>query len=401
MRIAALVCLLMTGALHAQFPSDSNKLHFNDWMQSQAALTVYHLSENLPDSVVPLDALTDSLVSARMALLDAASPLDLRMTPEVKQIIAYYLRRRQQTLGRALGHGDHYFPLFESALDRHGMPLELKYLPIIESALNPLAQSPVGAKGIWQFMYATGKMQGLEISSYVDERSDPVLATDAACRYLKKLYGLYDNWELALAAYNAGPGNVNRAIRRAGGSKNFWAIQPYLPRETRRYVPALVAVNYLMAHANDHGIEAIDAPVNYFDVGSITPAKPIALDDVSTVLSLDPDLVHHLNPQYKLRIIPGARENRIYTLVLPLAAIDSFLVHQDSIVDLTAQRMKAKDMPDPSVIMAAVTHHRVKSGETLGHIAQKYRTSVRAIQRENNLRGTVIRAGKTLRIPSR
>jgi len=370
------------------------------WIDAQANLSFYHVPE-APDSIFLLDATTDSVFIARLEALDALTPLDLRLTPSVKRVITYYLERRSTGLARAMGQSTYYYPIFEEALDRHGLPLELKHLPIIESALNPKATSRVGAKGLWQFMYATGKLQGLEISSYVDERSDPYASSDAAARYLKKLYGMYGNWELALAAYNAGPGNVNRAIRRSGGHRTYWMIQPYLPRETRNYIPSLIAVNYLMSYGHMHGITPQAPPVQFFDVDSIMPAKPVALADVASMLDLELTLVKQLNPQYKLDVIPGQREGHWYPLVLPREAMMAYLAAEDSIQTLTAARMKKARMPDPSEIRAAVTHHRVRRGETLGHLAAKYRVSVSSIQRENRLRGTMIREGQVLRIPSR
>ena len=185
--------------------------------------------------------LSDEVIKQRLAALDRRSPMDLRYNTDVKNAIAMYVVRKKDLVSRVMGRGRYYFPIFEAALDQYNLPMELRALPMIESALNPLATSPAGAKGLWQFMYATGKIQGLEIGNYVDERSDPVKSTDAACRYLLKLFDMFDNWELALAAYNAGPGNVAKAIRASGGKTNYWEVRPYLPKETRSYVPNFIA----------------------------------------------------------------------------------------------------------------------------------------------------------------
>ena len=194
----------------------------------------------------------DSIYDHRLQELDALSPMQLDYNPVVRSFIDLYSKRRREQVGRMLGLANYYFPLFEQALDKYDMPLELKYLAVVESALNPTARSRVGAAGLWQFMYATGKMNGLTVNSYVDERHDPLKATEAACKYLTTLYNIFDDWNLALAAYNSGPGNVNKAIRRSGGKTNYWEIRPFLPRETAGYVPAFIAVNYIMNYHEEH-----------------------------------------------------------------------------------------------------------------------------------------------------
>ena len=228
-----------------------------------------------------------------------------------------------------LGLSEYYFPMFEEALDRYDLPLELKYLPIIESALNPKALSRAGACGLWQFMYGTGKQMKLEISSFVDDRRDPVKATDAAARYLKSLYGIYGDWHLAIAAYNCGPGNVNRAIRRAGGKTNYWQIYYRLPRETRGYVPAFIAASYVM---------------NYYEAHNLTPQLPefptqtdtifvndyLHFDQIAATLGIEKEQLQALNPKYRRDVVP-AKKDRLYSLVLPEDKINEF-IDKDTLV---------------------------------------------------------------------
>ncbi|HAG06384.1 MAG TPA: lytic transglycosylase, partial [Cryomorphaceae bacterium] len=262
------------------------------WLTSRAEQTfVHHAIKGVDTAAADILGVSDAVIAQRLATLDQRSPMDLRFTPDVKNSIQFYLGRRKEFLGRVIGRSTYYFPIFEAALDRYNMPMELKYLPIIESAMNPSATSPVGAKGLWQFMYATGKLQGLEISSYVDERMDPVKSTDAACRYLKKMFDMFGSWEMALAAYNAGPGNVSKAIRYSGGKTTYWEIRPFLPRETRNYVPAYIAAVYAMNYAGLHGVRAEMPPTTFFDVDTINATEPVGLYDIAQVLSIDSTLI--------------------------------------------------------------------------------------------------------------
>ena len=275
-------------------------------------------------------SVSDEVLKQRLSVLDKRSPMDLRYTPDVRNAVAMYVVRKKDLVARVMGRGRYYFPIFEAGLDRYNLPLELRALPMIESALNPLATSPAGAKGLWQFMYATGKLQGLEIGSYVDERSDPVKSTDAACRYLKRLYDMFGNWELALAAYNAGPGNVSKAIRASGGKTNYWEIRPYLPRETRMYVPNFIAANYALAYGGLHGIKPDLPPATFFDVDTVNVTATLDLNVAAAEFSVDTTLLKVLNPMYKLHVVPAPRDGKMYPLVLPRAAVASFQECADS-----------------------------------------------------------------------
>jgi membrane-bound lytic murein transglycosylase D len=347
-------------------------------------------------------AVSDEVLKQRLAVLDKRSPMDLRYTPDVRNAIGMYVLRKKDLVARVMGRGRYYFPIFEAGLDRYDLPLELRALPMIESALNPLATSPAGAKGLWQFMYATGKLQGLEIGSYVDERSDPVKSTDAACRYLKRLYEMFGNWELALAAYNAGPGNVSKAIRASGGKNNYWEVRPYLPRETRMYVPNFIAANYALAYGGLHGIKPDLPPATFFDVDTVNVTATLDLNVAAAEFSVDTTLIKVLNPMYKLQIIPAPRDGKMYPLVLPRAAVASFQECADSAYAATNKTRVRAETPEIQTTTASSApasspkRHTVRSGETLSAIARKYGVRVSDIQKWNGLRGTTIQIGQRL-----
>jgi membrane-bound lytic murein transglycosylase D len=347
-------------------------------------------------------AVSDEVLRQRLAVLDKRSPMDLRYTPDVRNAIAMYVLRKKDLVARVMGRGRYYFPIFEAGLDRYDLPLELRALPMIESALNPLATSPAGAKGLWQFMYATGKLQGLEIGSYVDERSDPVKSTDAACRYLKRLYDMFGNWELALAAYNAGPGNVSKAIRASGGKTNYWEIRPYLPRETRMYVPNFIAANYALAYGGLHGIKPDLPPATFFDVDTVNVTATLDLNVAAAEFSVDTTLLKVLNPMYKLHVVPAPRDGKMYALVLPRAAVASFQECADSAYLATSKARTRPEIPEQTATAAnsssssSPKRHTVRSGETLSAIARKYGVRVSDIQKWNGLRGTTIQIGQRL-----
>ena len=347
-------------------------------------------------------SVSDEVLKQRLAVLDKRSPMDLRYTPDVRNAVAMYVVRKKDLVARVMGRGRYYFPIFEAGLDRYNLPLELRALPMIESALNPLATSPAGAKGLWQFMYATGKLQGLEIGSYVDERSDPVKSTDAACRYLKRLYDMFGNWELALAAYNAGPGNVSKAIRASGGKTNYWEIRPYLPRETRMYVPNFIAANYALAYGGLHGIKPDLPPATFFDVDTVNVTATLDLNVAAAEFSVDTTLLKVLNPMYKLHVIPAPRDGKMYPLVLPRAAVASFQECADSAYVATSKARTRPEIPEQTAMAAnsssssSPKRHTVRSGETLSAIARKYGVRVSDIQKWNGLRGTTIQIGQRL-----
>jgi membrane-bound lytic murein transglycosylase D len=354
-----------------------------------------------PDSAVVLpDApeVPDSVIAHRLDALDAASPMDLAYNDVVRSYIDVYVNRRREQMSRMMGLANYYFPLFEERLDKYQIPLEMKHLAIVESALNPRAKSRVGATGLWQFMYSTGKIYDLRVSSYVDERSDPLLATEAACQFMTRLYEIYGDWNLVLAAYNSGPGNVNKAIRRSGGKRDYWEIRPFLPRETRGYVPAFIAVNYAMNYAEEHLIFPSMPAISYYETDTVKVNRLIRFDDLSVLLGVSMDELRFLNPSYQLEIIPFI-EGRDYYLTLPIDKMGAFIAHEDSIYNHTHGLVAANEVQLPEYVeMNDKVRYRVKSGDYLGRIAAKYGCSVRDIMRWNGMSNTNIRAGQYLTV---
>lgn len=353
------------------------------------------------DSVPVFD---DIIYVKRFEKLNAQSPFSLVYNNYVRGYVDLYAKRRKKTTARMLGLAPIYFPTFEQALDRYNLPLELKYLPVVESALNPKAKSRVGATGLWQFMYPTGKMFGLEVTSYYDERSDLYKSTDAACRYLKSLYEMYHDWDLVLAAYNAGPGNVNKAIRRSGGGKTYWEIRPFLPVETQGYVPAFVAVNYVMNYAAEHNIYAIEPDVYCLKVDTVGVTQHLSFEQLSSFLDMPVDYIAYLNPTYKQNFIPNTQNAN--TLCLPTDKIGVFLMNEKTIYATKT----AKDNKDSIAVSQNNTNpiaesrggsevtYTVKSGDGLSKIATKYHCRTSQIKEWNNLHSDRLNVGQKLKI---
>ena len=327
----------------------------------------------------------------------------------VRKFIDMYTGRLRNQVAFMLSACNFYMPIFEEALDTYGLPLELKYLPIIESALNPSAVSRAGASGLWQFMLNTGKIYGLESNSLVDERRDPIKATWAAARYLKDMYAIYQDWNLVIAAYNCGPGTINKAIRRAGGKTDYWEIYNYLPKETRGYVPAFIAANYVMTYYCKHNI--CPRETNIPDAtDTIQVNRNLQCAQITKVWGIGMDEIKSLNPQYKKNIIPG--DSKPQTLRLPINYISTFIDSQDTIyahrsaelfknrrtVSVANTRSTARSSKGKSSSQGNVTYHRIRNGETLSTIARKYGVTVNQIKSWNGLRSTRINAGKRLKI---
>lgn len=347
------------------------------------------------------DKTPDSVYIRR--LRDLVSPVPLCYNYIVRGYIDRYTASATGTISRMLGLARYYFPMIEEELLRRGLPVELRALPIIESALSPTAVSPMGAAGLWQFMPATGKVYGLEINSLVDERCDPVLATRAACRYLADLHALYNDWTLAIAAYNCGPGNVNKAIARAGGGKrSFWDIYDFLPRETRGYVPAFIGATYAYAYHRLHGIECTEAPLP-LATDTLRIDRLMHLGQVASTLGLPLEALRQLNPQYRLDIIPATTKS--YTLVLPQRYISRYIEQQDSIFAKDSAYLK--EYIDPANIEKKrqerrMTIYVVKRGDTLGAIARRYRVTTAQLMRWNGIKNPdKLRLGQRLRIEGR
>lgn len=358
-------------------------------------LYYYLASVNRVDSgqLVPR---TDSVYKHYMAQLDARTPFEMSYNPVVKRYLDRYLVHGQSRLSRMMAHGQYYFPMFEQVLDKYDMPLELKYLAVVESALNPKAKSYVGATGLWQFMYGTGKIYGLEVNSYVDDRNDPYKSTEAACAFMMELYKMFGDWNSVLAAYNSGPGNVRKAIRRSGGKTSYWEIRPFLPRETAAYVPLFIAASYAMEYGHLYGIEAADIPAYYAETDTLIVKQQLHFVQVQEMLGVDENTLAFLNPQYRYNIIPHV-ENKTYYLVLPVRAKEQFVAMSDSVYSEAADYFaaRASNMPE-FVEMNQRTTHRVKSGETLGGIANKYGVKVSQLKRWNGLKSDMIRIDQKL-----
>ena len=369
---------------------------FDSLLLSNLAFTEELFVHETPLEVLTPPVFSDSIYEARIQHLDTKTPIDLVYNPYVKQYINVYTKQRRQQMSRMMGLAAYYFPVFEEVLDKFNLPLELKYLALVESALNPKAKSWAGATGLWQFMYNTGKEYNLKVSSYVDERMDPYRATVAACEFFEKSYSVYGDWSLVLASYNSGRGNVNKAIRRSGGKRNYWQIRRFLPKETRSYVPAFIAVCYAMNYASDHKISSKNPRVLFHEVDTIEVKYQIDFEYLSSSLDISMDELEFLNPSYKINVIPKV-EGRPYHLVLPISKMGAFVANEKEIyahfIELDAQ--KRKNYPKYSEQDERIVH-RVKGGEYLGKIARRYGCSVKKIQQWNNLKNDNIRVGQRL-----
>lgn len=341
----------------------------------------------------------DSVYIRRLYTLP--TKMELVFNPVVRSYIEMYAGRRRNQVSYMLGEGKYYFPLFEEALDREGLPLELKYLPVIESALNPIARSRVGATGLWQFMASTGKMYDLEINSLVDERRDPTKSTNAAARYLKDLYSIYGDWNLVIAAYNCGPGNVNKAIRRSGGQTDYWAIYPYLPRETRGYVPAFIAATYIMNYYNDHNICPVECS-NPASMDSLMINKNLHFQQIADIINVSVDDLRQYNPQFSSDIIPG--EYKQYALNLPIKKVSEFIQNSDTIYAhrfeqlMPHRKVAGLDVTGGGSSSSGTLTHRVKRGDTLAKLANRYGVTSNQIKSWNGLSSNKLTVGRRLKI---
>ncbi|EAQ43139.1 lytic transglycosylase domain-containing protein [Polaribacter sp. MED152] len=343
-------------------------------------------------------AVTTDLLKQRLSHLNDQTPFDLAYNPALEKVINSYLLYRGKYYPALMAKAKYYFPMFEQYLDQYDIPLEMKYLSIVESALRPKARSGVGASGLWQFMYGTGKQFDLKVSSYVDERYDPVKATIAACKYLSQLYNVFGDWDLALAAYNSGPGNVSKAIKRSGGFKNYWNIRPYLPRETAGYVPAFYATMYIFEHANDHNIYSELPKFFEFQTDTVRVKRTVSFDQISETINVDEEVLTFLNPSYKLDIIPFIKD-RNYALRLPSSKIIDFLDKEKQLYALADEDDAKREKPLPKYFeMDKRIRYKVKSGDYLGKIANKFGVRVSSIKRWNSLKTSNLKIGQRLYI---
>lgn len=380
------------------FETDTHKMMQNWYLQNYTDL------DKDADSR-PVVEVSDDVYIKRLSQMPTT--IEMPFNQIVKSYINMYTQKKRGLVENMLGMSLYYMPIFEQALEREGLPLELRYLPVIESALNPDAVSRAGATGLWQFMLPTARGMNLEINSIVDERRDPYRSSDAAAKYLKQLHGIYNDWSLAIAAYNCGPGNVNKALRRVGGDKkDFWAIYPYLPAETRGYVPCFIAANYVMTYYKEHNISPALAKRPII-TDSIHVSKRVHFDQISNVLNIPVDELRVLNPQFRHDVIPG--DIHSYSLVLPSQQVYCYIMSEDSILAYNAEMYARRTTVEPASLASLreqtdgeyitkrdVKYHKVRRGENLKSIAQRYGVTVAAIKKTNGVKKA--KRGQTLKI---
>ena len=364
--------------------------------------TIYKSVTELEFGTVEYPELPTDTLKARLKELDSRTPFNVAYNPSLEAVIKSYLKNRRELLQKLITLSAFYFPMFEYELDRHDLPLEIKYLAIVESALKPRAKSRVGATGLWQFMFSTGKLYGLDVSSYVDERSDPIKSTEAAAKYLSKLYEIFGDWDLALAAYNSGPGNVTKAIRRSGGYQNYWNIRHNLPRETAGYLPAFLANMYIFEYAEEHGFKKLKPEFTLVETDTIHVKSMITLDQVSEVTGTTVEELQFLNPSYKLDIIPFVK-GKNYVLRLPRDVVGTFVNNEEQIYAYVKEELAKREKPLPQFFNTTDRiRYTVRSGDYLGRIARNYGVRVSQIKQWNGLRSNDIAIGQRLTIyPSR
>lgn len=350
---------------------------------------------------------SDAVYCERLSVMNEMSPFHLDCNEQTLSTIKFFVQKRRGFARVVLGRSKLYFDMFEAKLAEHNLPIELKYLAVIESGLRPQVKSRAGALGLWQFMYGTGRMFGLQENSYIDERMDPELATEAACQYLGKLYGIYNDWNLALAAYNAGPGNVNKAIRRSGNKLTYWEVRPFLPKETQGYVPNFIAAAYLLTYHAEHNIIPMEATVHYTQLDTICLSKGVHMETISELTGFDQAEIEKLNPIYKRSFIPKTIPNQCISL--PHTIIGKLVTKEADLYDLEFKKYSSEApaaVVQETVVADTVVkvappvyqYHKVETGETLGTIATRYETTVAEIQRDNGLNSTKIYVGQRLKV---
>lgn len=390
--------VLSDTVIFTQFNTNLDRL-VNLWYIQKSEYWRYSNRPELSNDSSFIPTFTPEVYKQRLSAMNSVIPLSYN--DQVQAFINLYALRKRDRVEIMLGLSEYYFPMFEEVLDKYEVPLELKYLAIIESALNPRATSPVGAGGLWQFMPATGRMYKLNITTFVDDRRDPYKSTHAAAKYLKSLHGMFNDWLLAIAAYNCGPGNVRKAIARSGGKTNFWEIYPYLPRETRGYVPAFIAAYYVFEHHKEHNLYARD--ITFPDItDTIMVTKQLHLQQISEVLNVPLQMLQDINPQYRVGIIPNSEYGN--ALYLPVEYVTPFLVFQDSIIaykdsvfNITSivSKVESSSQTNTSSTKSQVYYY-VKKGDNLSLIAEWYDVNVQDIKKWNKLSSNSLNVGKKL-----
>ncbi len=390
------------------------------WMKELADLDSFNtISEDIKnfnsDEKVDYELSTD-LLKSRLQAMDAKSPFNIEYNVGLENIIKSFLKNRKKSFERLMAVSEYYFPLFEEAFANKNVPLEIKYLAVVESALNPKAVSRMGATGLWQFMYQTGKQYNLKIDSYVDERSDPLKASEAAAQYMSNMYAIFGDWDLVLASYNSGPGNVAKAIRRSGGQQNYWNIRKNLPKETQGYVPAFLATMYIYEYYKEHGIKPDRAIVKHFATDTIQIKRQLSFKQISDLLDIPVAQLQVLNPSYKMNVIP-VYENQSHFLRLPKDKIAVFTSNEDKIYAYTQLEENKREKPFQGIQVAKATvtkdtlnvveskinlpktkYYTVKRGDNLTGIANKYDVSVADVKKWNGLKSNTVSRGRSLKI---
>lgn len=388
------------------------------WLKELSNVDIYNdLSNDIKninlDQKVEYELPTE-LLKKRLKDMDAKSPFNIEYNPGLENLIKSFLKNRKKAYERLMAISEFYFPIFEEALAKQNVPLEIKYLAIVESALNPKAVSRVGATGLWQFMYQTGKQYNLNIDSYVDERSDPLKASEAAAQYMSNMYRIFGDWDLVLASYNSGPGNVAKAIRRSGGQENFWNIRKNLPKETQGYVPAFLATMYIYEYHKEHGIVPNRAIIKHFATDTVAVKQQISFKQLADLLDMPVSQIQLLNPSYKINVVPNYT-NKMHYLRLPLDKIAVFTSNEDKIYAYVTHEMTKREKPyqryatqrdssrlatiDTSVkVNTRTKYHTVKRGDNLSEISRKYGVAMSDIKRWNRLKSNNVPLGRKLKI---
>lgn len=382
----------------------------NKWLKELAdksVFTQWNQEISLPTESTNYDELSTQVLKERLRLLNQKSPITIEYNPILEDVIKTFLKKKRSFIERMLKVSQFYFPMFEQEMNKHNIPLEMKYLAIIESALNPKAKSRAGAAGLWQFMYHTGKMYGLEVNNYLDERSDPVLSTQAAMRYLSKLYEVFGDWDLVLASYNSGPGTITKAIRRSGGKTNYWNLRSYLPSETANYVPAFLATMYIFEYAKEHGFTQKKHENIFFQTDTIRVKQTIPFKEIAPVVGMSVEEIEFLNPSYAMGVVPFV-DGKDYALRLPIEVLGEFVTNEENIYAFLEEERNKAEKPLPNLVQVeakipkskAATNYKVKRGDTLGKIASKYHISIHQLKKWNKIKGDRINLGQKLIIKS-